>query len=105
MAATTMPMKKAIQSMPLVSSFPEIRLKIQEPARAPTAPSRIVIPREMFCLPGSTKRARGPMMMPARRARRMVVNMRVTSLATTGVASPGGRARPRTRGCGPVHEP
>src|SRR5690606_28349836 len=31
----------------------------------PTAPRRMVIPTDRFCLPGRTSRARGPMMMPA----------------------------------------
>ena len=44
---------------------PEPNLRSAHRAKAPTAPMRMVIPMEMFCLPGRTRRARGPMMMPA----------------------------------------
>ena len=56
-----------IQSIPAVSLTSRASA-MKPPTIAPTAPMTIVISNEMFCFPGSTKRASGPMMIPATRA-------------------------------------
>jgi hypothetical protein len=60
----------SIQSMPLVSSTP-IAAAMKVPIRAATTPISRVSQKPIFCLPGSTRRPRPPMMRPMMMAVKM----------------------------------
>ena len=56
----------------------------------------IVIPIEMFCLPGKTRRANGPMMMPASSAP-MIVQASPCALLLLATVSPYAASTVRAR--------